>query len=556
MSQASAKDQGFSLRGIGGTHVVLLGMNLDKAACKGLKGFAIHRTDHTEEEAYWLEGMKTFAETDPGFPPGSRHKTKDHPIQDFMWSDYSAKPGHSYTYRVLALKGSPAELETFREVSVDIDTESPEGGDHNVFFNRGATATQEYARRFGNRKPGTQGGDADPAWKWLSRGAYEAILDFIGRARSTDWGLRVSAYEFRQAGVAQAFREACDRNVDVRILYDAGKEFPRDENRAAVAAAGIEAVCTERIPRPAALSHNKFIVLLQGKKPKSVLLGSTNFSDGGIFGQSNVVHIIDNEDVAAAYLAYWNALATNPERKMLAPQLTEACAIPGEDEDGTIGVFSPRNELDALDFYAGFAGKTKDALFMTFAFGMHDLFSAVYKNGTAPLRYAMFETPLGPGVRKEKRAAALQAFTDLRKMPENQFAVGSHVSINSLDRWLDEELTGLNTHVKYVHTKYMLIDPLGKRPIVVTGSANFSAASSNKNDENMVVIRGNRRVADIYLGEYMRLWEHYAFREWLTRAKKPAVALREPWHLDSTDRWWGRHFGDTTLSRKREYFAV
>jgi len=556
MSQVRAKDRGFSVRAIGGTYVVLLGMNLEKTACQGLKGFAIHRTDHTEDEAFWLEGMKTFAETDPGFPPGSRHKTKDHPIQDFMWSDYSAKPGHSYTYRVLALKGSPAELETFREVSVDIDTESPEGGDHNVFFNRGATATQEYARRFGNRKPGTQGGEADPAWKWLSRGAYEAILEFVSRAQGTGWGLRVSAYEFRQAGVAQAFREACDRGVDVRILYDAGKDFPRDENRATVATAGLEAVCTERIPRPAALSHNKFIVLLKGEKPQAVLLGSTNFSDGGIFGQSNVVHIIDNEDVAAAYLAYWNALATNPERKTLAPQLTEARTIPGEDEDGTIGIFSPRNALDALDFYAGLAGKTKDALFMTFAFGMHDLFAAVYKDGAAPLRYAMFETPLGPGVSAEKRAAALQAFTDLRKMPENQFAVGSHVSINSLDRWLDEELTGLNSHVKYVHTKYMLIDPLGQRPIVVTGSANFSAASSNKNDENMVVIRGNQRVADIYLGEYMRLWEHYAFREWLAREKKPTVALKEPWHLDSTDRWWGRHFGDTPLSRKRDYFAA
>lgn len=555
MSQKTAKDRGFSVHGIGGTYVVLLGMNLDQAACKGLKGFAIHRTDHTEGEAYWLEGMKTFAETDPGLPAGSRHKTKDQPIQDFLWSDYSAKPGHSYTYRVLALKGTPAALETFREVSVKITTESPEGGDHNVFFNRGATATQEYARRFGNRQPGTQGGEADPAWKWLSRGAYEAILGFIGRAKSKSWGLRVSAYEFRQAGVARAFREACDRQVDVRILYDAGKDFPRDANRDTVKTAGLETVCTERIPRPAALSHNKFIVLLYRNKPKAVLLGSTNFSDGGIFGQSNVVHIIDNEEVAAAYLAYWEALATNPERKTLAPQLTDARAIPGEDEDGTIGIFSPRNALDALEFYADLAGKTKDALFMTFAFGMHELFGTVYKSSKAPLRYAMFETTLGPGVRAEARAAALQAFTDLRKMPENLFAVGSHISINKLDQWLDEKLTGLNEHVKYVHTKYMLIDPLGKRPIVVTGSANFSAASSNKNDENMVVIRGNRRVADIYLGEYMRLWEHYAFREWLGRAKKPAVALQEPWHLDSTDRWWGRHFGDTTWSRRREYFA-
>jgi phosphatidylserine/phosphatidylglycerophosphate/cardiolipin synthase-like enzyme len=49
---------------------------------------------------------------------------------------------------------------------------------------------------------------------------------------------------------------------------------------------------------------------------------------------------------------------------------------------------------------------------------------------------------------------------------------------------------------------------------VVTGSANFSTASTNKNDENMLVIRGNTRVADIYLGEFMRIYNHLSFRAW------------------------------------------
>ena len=44
----------------------------------------------------------------------------------------------------------------------------------------------------------------------------------------------------------------------------------------------------------------------------------------------------------------------------------------------------------------------------------------------------------------------------------------------------------LNQHVSYIHSKFLLIDPLGKDPIVVTGSANFSKASTNDNDENMI----------------------------------------------------------------------
>lgn len=556
MSQTFESDQEFSVRAIAGTYVVQLAMNLPEAECAGLRGFAIHRTDYTEGEAYWLSGMKTFAETDPGFPPGSRHSTREHPIQDFLWGDYSAKPGHTYTYRVLALKGPPADLQPYRAVDVTIETESPEGGDHDVYFNRGATATQEYARRFGNRRPGSQGGEADPAWTWLSRGAFEAMRDFVGRALDGDWGLRVSAYEFRQPAIVKAFREAADRGADVRILYDAGKDFPRDDNRQAAADAGVAGLCIERVPSPAALSHNKFMVLLQHGRPVAVLTGSTNISDGGIFGQSNVVHVVEDPDVAAAYLACWQQLATNPKKKTLAPALTAGFPLPPDSSAGVTPIFSPRDSLDALDHYAQLAAGATDALFMTFAFGMHEFFAEAYRTGTAFLRYALFETALGPGVRKEKRAEAFADFVALRKMPENRFAVGSHISINHLDRWLAEELTGLNTHVKYVHTKYMLVDPLGPDPIVVTGSANFSAASTNKNDENMLIIRGNRRVAEIYLGEYLRLWEHYAFREWLGSKKKPSGAVQEPWHLDSTDAWWQRHFGNTPLSHRREYFGT
>ena len=38
---------------------------------------------------------------------------------------------------------------------------------------------------------------------------------------------------------------------------------------------------------------------------------------------------------------------------------------------------------------------------------------------------------------------------------------------------------GLNHHVAFIHCKFLLHDPLGADPIVVTGSANFSEASTN-----------------------------------------------------------------------------
>lgn len=549
---------GLTVRAIGGAYVVLLALNMDKAKCKGLKGFAIHRTDHKLEDARWLQGMKTFAATDPKLGRGMKHSTREQPIQDFMWSDYTAQPGCKYTYRVLALKGTPEDLTQFAEVSVTVETEDPVDGKHDVYFNRGATASQEYARRFDNRRPGSEGGEKDPVWAWLSRGAHEAILDFIGRARGPGFGLRVCAYEFRLKSVADALAAAHKRKADVKVLYDAGKEFPRDENRAMAEGAKIKGLCIERLPKPQALSHNKFIVLLKGKKPVAVLTGSTNFSEGGVFGQGNVVHVVDDQKVASSYFAYWEALKDNPHRKQLAPQLTDLHELPQNlPPRGTICVFSPRSDAAALDYYAQLAGMAEGGLFMTFAFGMHNSFKEVYRSGKATLRYALMEKLLGPGVKKEQKAAATAEMIELRKLPATRFAVGSQLSFGTLDRWLGEKLTNLNTHVKYVHTKFMLVDPLSDDPIVVTGSANFSKASSDQNDENMILIRGDKRVADIYLGEYMRLWDHYAFREWATaKAERgEGVDVGKFGHLDDTDKWWQRHYGNTEWSRVREYFA-
>ena len=173
MRVAGASD-GLKVHAVAGTYVVLLGLDLPEADCAGLLGFSIHRRDHTEDTAGFLSAMKAFAETDPGFPPGSLYSTEHHPIQSFQWADYSAKPGHSYSYRITALKGTPANLVCHAEVTLDIVTESPETGDHDIYFNRGIAASQAYLRRFGDRLP--EEVPNGKAFEWLSRGLNEALV--------------------------------------------------------------------------------------------------------------------------------------------------------------------------------------------------------------------------------------------------------------------------------------------------------------------------------------------------------------------------------------------
>nr|MDT0664559.1 hypothetical protein [Micromonospora sp. DSM 115978] len=149
----------------------MLGFDVDVAATEsaldGLLGFAVERTDHTENERFWLNGFKTFAETDTGRPPGTSVSTAQHPVQDFQWSDFTVKPGHSYTYRVVAMRGTPAHLVPSDEVDVTVTAQPVDSGTHSVIFNRGVAGSQAYARKFGNKTPDEAG---PAAFTWLSRG--------------------------------------------------------------------------------------------------------------------------------------------------------------------------------------------------------------------------------------------------------------------------------------------------------------------------------------------------------------------------------------------------
>ncbi len=337
-------------------------------------------------------------------------------------------------------------------------------------------------------------------------------------------------------------------------------------NRKAVAKNKIKSLCTERVaPSKDDISHNKFIILMYKGKPVSVLTGSTNFSTGGIFGHSNVLHVVNEAAIAQQYLDYWNELLNDPDKKTLRPILDAMCTVPPSPltkaipPKGTTTIFSPRSQTDALIFYQSLSARAKDGLFMTFAFGMNPLFQTVYQTSSAPVRFTLMEKAVLPQKDKVKQAAAEKAILDLRKMVENRFAIGGVVPHDVLEHWADEKLTGLNVNVKYLHTKYMLVDPLSDDPIVVTGSANFSNDSCTTNDENMLIIRGNTRIADIYLGEFMRLYKHFAFRDWLNGAlARGEIKIGEPLpveHLDEKNTWWKRWFGTTGRSNERAYFC-
>lgn len=552
-----------NVRAIGGLHVVSLAWDFaagQEGKRDDLLGFAIERSELAAGEVcerYFLRGIKRFKSKDEGLAPGTPVPTSEHPIQTFQWGDYTAKPATTYRYRVVPVYGQPKllRLDDASSTTVEIRTEAehePAGATtrHNIYFNRGAAGSQAYARKFQGKKPDQHAPESEQM-RWLSRGLFEALTDFIGRAAgpdARDYALRAALYEFQYLPVGKAFAAAARKGADVAIRYEA--QSYRDANEEMIAAARIKKLCQPQKSR-GGIRHNKFIVLIHKKKPVAVWTGSTNISAGGIFGHSNVGHVVWDEQVATRYLGYWTDLA-RPDIKPavlkadnLAVEPTPATdALPPEDRIMTL--FSARDDDEdyaTLHWYADLMGKARRIMCMTFAFNLDEIFREVLLRDDQTLRYAVFDK--NPGAELEG---------ELRRIRNTVIAPGEKLEADDLVNFREETLTGFNRN-KYIHNKFMLVDPLGDDPMVVTGSANFSKPSQESNDENMLVIRGNTRVADIYFGEFMRVFDHLYSRYIVRKLHDAGTGDPNAGYLKETATdWVPQHFRSGPKELRRRYF--
>ena len=544
-------------RAIAGTRAVLLGFDLSGPLPPDLLGFAVRRIDQATGRSEWLPNFLRFKVNEgPDGPAG----TDRNPLQAFQWGDYTTEPGQRLRYEVVAMTGSPEDPQRGDEVALDVVCERPDDGRHGIYFNRGVAGSQAYTRKFGDHSPL----EVPAAAEWMSRGLEEALVEFVARAKGPGWALRGAFYEFFHPPVLEALHRAARAGTEVALAVSCPSsagwpDYPAAQNIDAIRAftgkrgvyKGLSTFVTPR-SHSKAIAHNKFLVLLEGGAPVGVWTGSTNVTPGALYGQSNLGHVVWGAEVAQVFLAYWDLLhADKPGADVVA--FTEAqTALAAIQDTDTSAVLSPRKGLGALDYYAGLIRAAKQSVFITGPFGLADQISAALAEPSDRARYELLES---------EDEDLMQI---LRADPDNQVAAGAFLGVaGGWHQFLREQLTGLNEHVRYIHTKYLLVDPLTADPTVVTGSANFSAASTNANDENMLVIRGDERVADIYLSEFMRLFTHMRFRGKVTgrstdrRAPDPAEpAIAAPLSLKNDGRWARPYFvAGSPKARERELFA-
>jgi phosphatidylserine/phosphatidylglycerophosphate/cardiolipin synthase-like enzyme len=128
---------------------------------------------------------------------------------------------------------------------------------------------------------------------------------------------------------------------------------------------------------------------------------------------------------------------------------------------------------------------------------------------------------------------------------------------NPIDQWVKEKSAGTLFYggTDFIHNKLLIVDPLGLSPKIVVGSANLSKPSTNENDENMLVLKGPAylREADIYLTEFIRLFDHFDFRAWLNTSPTEFRPFLEEGPQPNGRRWVDKYFDRVeNLSYKRK----
>jgi phosphatidylserine/phosphatidylglycerophosphate/cardiolipin synthase-like enzyme len=300
----------------------------------------------------------------------------------------------------------------------------------------------------------------------------------------------------------------------------------RDENKTArkkLRQAGADVDTTSRFVSPGALAHNKFLVVTNKQgKPKRVWTGSTNWTTTGLCTQLNNALLVDEPGVAAAYLAQWRALrdagSTHP-----AP-LPQSNATPTVVGGTSVHFTRAPKKLD-LKALGDIVHTAKEGvLFLMFIPGASGALADVRALAEAKpkllVRGVVSELPKGREDERTGDTTTVRVTIVGAPSPNvdgtRTFDVVQPEGRKHPTAWWAAEtthsqfLSGIGHAI--IHSKVLLVDPFGKNPTVVTGSHNFSKAASQENDENFIVIRGDRELAEAYAVNIENAWRHYAYR--------------------------------------------
>ena len=360
-------------------------------------------------------------------------------------------------------------------------------------------------------------------------------------------------------------------------------------NRAKLHGAHVNVI--DRILGKGSIPHNKFMVLSEGDAPVAVLTGSTNWTSTGLCTQTNNALVIESADLAQRYLDYWNTLkadceaADGDQKKLQSPTQRSwdhdnnesSISKPIDLGNGVTiePMFSPNTNhvlrsppkekpTDMERIFDLIGGAKQAVLFLAFDPGNNSILDAagqalaknpdLFVRGalTSAQRASNFSAALhqggaadegeGPqgikvvgedGTPKKKGAKPAKGKKPAAPIDYRSIPAGSVTARDAFGAW-EAELQKYGFAI--IHNKIVVIDPFSANCTVVTGSHNLGFRASHNNDENLVIVRGHRGLAEAYACHVLDIYDHYAWRYWLK--EKPEI-FGKP--LEADDKWQERY---------------
>jgi phosphatidylserine/phosphatidylglycerophosphate/cardiolipin synthase-like enzyme len=488
---------------------------------------------------------------------------EDQPIRKYNWRDVFERRDQSYKYRVVAMIGPKQPLPGVDEAESDWIEVTSKFGKAQVYFNRGILATQRVADIIWNptkEKPDFAKIErmiSDPESelrKSLSGQLFGALTNLLDRAKVEGGSCWASLYELTDPVLIERLAECDDLHLILSNnntaktktqpeVYD-GKNQP-----AAKKLENAKELIRRYMPT-GQIGHNKFIVYVdKNKKARAVLTGSTNWTPSGLCTQSNNAILIESPELAEVFLSYWQDLKNDAEEagipkkpakmsKIQGKALRGKCEEPRKtfklNGDSTVTVWyspnapsllrsvkkgakPPATPIDMTRVYHILKAAKQSVLFLAFMPGkassegsfhfLKELANVATEKPGLFVRGAVSD----PDLTKEFDLKILSSGANEDSMISSPQGI-----FKNFEKWRTEIY-------KYghaiIHDKTIVVDPFSKDCVVITGSHNLGFRASSNNDENMLIIRGDRQVAQAYAAHVMDIFEHYRSR-WITYNKK------------------------------------
>jgi phosphatidylserine/phosphatidylglycerophosphate/cardiolipin synthase-like enzyme len=422
-----------------------------------------------------------------------------------------------------------------------------------AIFNRGLISTQHVSQALkgGASKQNLLAMIKDPSnqlRKDLAGDITGTLTGFVAQAKKTG-SIYAALYELTDVELVQSLVSIGDKlNIIVANIVakpsPGGSEEKPGENDASEAELKASAKSLlYRKPASGHIVHNKFLIYVNASGvPEGVLTGSCNWTDTGLCAQTNNSIVIRDNNVAARYMAYWKKLQAD-ETAHEAGGSFQALPLRTFDATGK-NLTLDKGSDDASTLTSYFSPNTpkprSKAKAQAFPVDMKDLSDRVMAAKNAVLFLAFIPgtpsiTEFAAAAQKANKdlfvrgcvtspAAAGNYYYDLKgtSPPKKQKGVKSPaapqdarvISAEALDKAVPEgwQKELLNAGFAITHDKIVVIDPFADDCVVVTGSHNLGYQASYNNDENLVMIEGNKKLAMAYATHVLDVYDHFSWR--------------------------------------------